>query len=252
MTPRYLLAAVALVLLAPLLILQGLYLRRHAVRLPPAHGGRTGVAPGNAPALGVLVLGESTAAGVGVHRHGEALAGQVAKALQQELQREIHWEVAGLNGLTAARTAVTLFPWVEMRRAPIVVLALGVNDTLALRTPRRWLQDLGALIAAIRARFRPRLIVISPVPPVGQFSAIPQPLRAVFGLVARSLDAVTAEAYRGQRDVLYTRLPRELQRDSRYLGADGIHPSAAGYAVWGALLAEAIAQQGNQTDLHGA
>lgn len=243
MTLRYLLAVSILASLAPLLILQALYLRRHALRLPPAQGDRCNIEPGSAPSVAMLVLGESTAAGVGVSGHRESLAGQVATALGQQLQRAVRWEVAGLNGLTAARTSATLIPWVQAREVDIVVLALGVNDTLALRTPRRWLADLDSLIAELKLKFQPQIIAISAVPPVGKFIAIPQPLRFVFGLVARSLDEVTQRVYAEHPDVLYTPLPKSLQSNKRYLSADGFHPSAEGYAAWGVLLATAITKR---------
>lgn len=242
MSLRYLLGIIAFVLLAPLLILQGLYLRRHAIRLPPARGERKGVQPGTQPALRVLILGESTAAGVGAESHQEALSGQFVKALSEHQMQEIRWEAAGLNGLTAARTAITLLPWVEMDIADVVVLALGVNDTLALRTPRRWLRELNSLVEELRQRFQPRLVVLSAVPPVGRFVAIPQPLRGVFGAVAQSLDEGTRRAFAGNPSVLYVPLPITLQREKEYLCRDGFHPSPAGYAVWGQLLASAIAQ----------
>lgn len=240
---RYPSAIALLTTLAPLLILQGRHLRRHAVRLPPAQGERCGVERGPAPSLDLLVLGESTAAGVGVAQHGESLAGQLATGLARRLRREIRWEVAGLNGLTAARTAEALFPRVGMRRATIAVLALGVNDTLALRSPRRWLAELTALTEEVQNRFQPQLVAVCAVPPVGRFVAIPQPLRAVLGQVAASLDAATRRALQGRRDILYVPLPAALQRDRNHLAADGFHPSARGYAVWGSLLAEAIAQR---------
>ncbi len=238
---RYMGAIVLLVTLAPLLALQGRYLRRHAVRLPPARGERNGIEPGGPPALDLLVLGESTAAGVGVSTHRESLVGQTAIALGRQLQREIRWEVAGLNGLTAGRAAATLFPWVERRRATVAVLALGVNDTLALRTPRHWLAQLRALIEGVHVEFQPQLVVVCAIPPVGRFPAIPRPLRTLFGLVAGSLDAATRAALRDRGDILYVPLPRELQSNPEYMGSDGFHPSAAGYAVWGGLLARAIA-----------
>lgn len=247
MNLRYLLAIIALVTLAPLLILQALYLRRHALRLPPAQGQRSGSEPGAEPAVEILVLGESTAAGVGVSNHRDSLAGQVATALSQRLHRVIRWEVAGLNGLITERTAATLFPWVQAERADIVVLALGVNDTLALRNPRRWLRDLESLIIEVRSRFQPQLVVISAVPPVGKFIAIPQPLRFVFGLVAQSLDEVTQQACARRPELLYAVLPRSMQNNKHYLSSDGFHPSSEGYAAWGALLAEAIAARMRET-----
>ncbi|GGD71050.1 hypothetical protein [Lacimicrobium alkaliphilum] len=61
-------------LLAPWLLYQGRLVRRHALRLPEASGVRNGARGSGAP-LGVLVLGDSAAAGVGCASQCEAITG---------------------------------------------------------------------------------------------------------------------------------------------------------------------------------
>ena len=61
--------------LLPLLIWQGGRLRTTMPRLPEADGPRTGLTSGPAPSLRLVILGDSSAAGVGVGRQDEALAG---------------------------------------------------------------------------------------------------------------------------------------------------------------------------------
>ncbi len=61
----------ALILL-PLLLPQALHTRRHALRLPPAGGAQCGEV-GIGESLHLLVLGESTVAGVGVEAQSEGL-----------------------------------------------------------------------------------------------------------------------------------------------------------------------------------
>ena len=57
--------ATAMVVLSPLLICQGMYVRRVTPKLPEADGPRSGEA-GSGALLRLLVLGDSAAAGVGV------------------------------------------------------------------------------------------------------------------------------------------------------------------------------------------
>ena len=57
--------------LAPLLILQGLYVRRVTPKLPEPLGKRSGV-HGTGPRLRLLILGDSAAAGVGVSTQSQA------------------------------------------------------------------------------------------------------------------------------------------------------------------------------------
>ena len=71
--------ALVTAILSPLLI-QALLLRKHALRLPEATGARQGSSGEGAP-LRVLIIGDSSAAGVGVSTQHDALAGQLAIAL---------------------------------------------------------------------------------------------------------------------------------------------------------------------------
>jgi len=57
--------ATAMVVLSPLLVCQGIYVRRVTPKLPEADGPRSGEA-GSGALLRLLVLGDSAAAGVGV------------------------------------------------------------------------------------------------------------------------------------------------------------------------------------------
>jgi len=66
-------------LLAPLLVWQGKQTRRTTPRLPEAGGEPHGQYGDGEPALRLLVIGESTAAGVGVAHHQDGLASQLAR-----------------------------------------------------------------------------------------------------------------------------------------------------------------------------
>lgn len=72
-------------LLGPLLLWQGRRVRATALRLPEAAGPRT--AEGSA--LRLLIVGDSSAAGVGAAHQDEALAGRLAQALAARLGRPV-------------------------------------------------------------------------------------------------------------------------------------------------------------------
>jgi hypothetical protein len=73
-------------LLAPLLIWQGLHVRKHALVLPEPAGPRSGTLGSGAP-LRLLILGDSSAAGVGVAHQSEALSGQLTQTESSELSK---------------------------------------------------------------------------------------------------------------------------------------------------------------------
>lgn len=138
------LAANAALALGPLLLAQGRLVRRRAPRLPGALGPAAGRVDGREPALRLLVLGESTVAGVGADSHEEALAGQLAHALAAHTGRAVEWRAAGQIGATA-HEALTLLSSVPATPVDATLVALGVNDSLRLHSPRRWTADLTPL-----------------------------------------------------------------------------------------------------------
>jgi lysophospholipase L1-like esterase len=234
-------ATLGTALLAPLLIRQGRRVRRTTPRLPEAAGPRMGEVAGSGAPVRLLVLGESTAAGVGAADHQEGLAGQVAGVLAAETGRPVHWRVLGRNGVTAATTRETLLAPADGVAADVAVVALGVNDTLHLRAPGRWTSDLRALIALVRERCGAVPVVLAGVPPMGGFPGLPQPLRGVLGLRATMLDRAAARLAVEMRAVHHVSVPLPPGTADDFFCGDRFHPSPHGYAQWGAALGRAAA-----------
>lgn len=237
----YLPELVALPLL-PLLIAQGRRTRSITPRLPDAAGARSGLAAGagTAKPFSLLTLGESPVAGVGVETHEQAITGCLARALAKRLGCPVGWQAYGRNGATVREAREELLPAIPGQPVDLALVAFGVNDTTAFRPVGAWRSDMAALLDALEVRCRPRLIVLSGVPPVGRFPALPQPLRAVLGLKAAVLDRALMMLAETRRDTLY--VPLTLDTGSPGLMAsDGYHPSAAGCAAWAEILTQASA-----------
>jgi len=222
----------------PLLLAQGLWARRVTPRLPEGDDAPDGSVPGEGASLELVVLGESTTAGVGVASHDLGLAGSTARALARRLDRSVHWRALGVNGFKAASVRRELVPRIPQRPAGLVVIALGVNDTAKLTSPRRWQRELDALIDAARERTGPCPVVLAAVPPLGRFPALPRPLRWTLGLRARELDRRARELAATMTDVYH--VPFTPADEPDLFAADGYHPSERGYALWGEILAHAV------------
>jgi lysophospholipase L1-like esterase len=235
-------STVSVGVLAPVLVLQGRRVRATTPRLPEAPGPRTGEIAGSGSAVDLLVLGESPAAGVGAADHQEALAGQVARTLATASGRGVRWRVIARNGATAAATRDELLAPATGVAADVVVLALGVNDTLKLRSPGRWTADLRALIGLVRERCGAVPVVLAAVPPMGVFPGLPQPLRGVLGLRATVLDRAAARLAAEMDDVRHVSVPLPPGVVDDFFCADRFHPSPYGYALWGAALGRAAAE----------
>ncbi|NIH82971.1 SGNH/GDSL hydrolase family protein [Amycolatopsis viridis] len=231
------LAVAATAGLAPVLVAQGLRVRRTTPRLPGATGPRHGSVPGPDP-LRLLVVGESTVDGVGARTHEEALTGQLAVALASRLHRGISWRVAGRTGANARTVRSELLDEACREPADLLVVALGVNDTIELRSPGRYRCDLLALVVAARRALGPVPVLLAGVPPLRAFPALPQPLRLVLGLRGEALDTAAA-TLAALPDVTYCPVPGEVV-DPALFAADGFHPGPPGYRLWAGTLADAV------------
>lgn len=232
-------ADAAILPMLPLLGLQGWRVFRTTPRIPPAAGPNSGEVPGLGAPLTVVVLGESPVDGVGVQRHEEALGGQIASLLARRTGRPVRWHAIGKNGITARSASRLLLPRLPQARADLLVIALGVNDSMILTRPGRWAHDLRHFIQRARARLGPAPVALSAVPPMERFPVLPQPLRTVLGLRARALDAAGRALAKRMERVCHVPLTAEAHPD--HFCEDGFHPSCAGYARWAGILAEAAA-----------
>ncbi|HEU4454761.1 MAG TPA: SGNH/GDSL hydrolase family protein [Longimicrobium sp.] len=228
-------ASSASLLLFPVLLAQGMRVRRTTPRLPEAPGPRKGLV-GDGPPLHLLMIGESTAAGVGAESHADGLPGLTARALADHSGHAIAWRVLGRNGATALATRTDLLAPAEGVRADVAVIVLGVNDTLRFHSPARWRRDLAALVEAVRERCGPVPVVLAGVPPMGLFPALPQPLRGVLGLRAALLDHTARRLADELPAVRHVGTPALDASVDAYFCADRFHPSPRGYAAWAAAL----------------
>lgn len=119
-------AVAATAALFPMLLLQGRRVRRSLPRAPIAQDAAEGAtlsAP-PAPSLRLLVIGGSTAAGVGVASHTHGLAAQTARALSERTARAARWRTLGQIGATAHASQNELSR-VEAGAFDVVIVALA-------------------------------------------------------------------------------------------------------------------------------
>lgn len=226
------------VLLSPVLLRQAAGVRARTPVLPEAAGdrsGRAGAATG--AALRLLVVGESTAAGVGVAEQRDGLASQLAAELAQRRGRPVVWELHARTGATASAAARELVPAAEGRH-DLVVVALGVNDALRLRSRRHWRDRMLRVLAGVQPLLAPGgQVVLAGVPALGAFPALPQPLRAILGWHAGALDDELRRLAGARPAVRHAPMP---PLDPTMFAVDGFHPNAQAYAQWVRHLADHV------------
>jgi len=215
--------------------MQGRRVRATALRLPEAPGPR--VAAGSA--LRLLIVGDSSAAGVGARHQDEALAGRLAQALATRLGQPVGWQLIATSGHRSEQ-ALAAVEAADLAPADILITALGVNDVVDQVAPQRALAALHGIHALASERAGVQFALHCGAPPMQEFPLLPQPLRWFFGRQAARFNAALARAVHGLPARRVVLLPEAMQRNAAALMAeDGFHPNAAGYALW----AEALAQE---------
>jgi len=225
----------AFVALAPLLLLQGRYVRRVTTRLPEPTGDRTGTA-GAGPELGLLILGDSAAVGVGVETQCEALSGRLVAELSRTSR--VSWTLVAKSGATASGTTRHLTRCCSLGRVDVAVVSIGGNDVVSHRSLADWLEDIEALVGLLRTRFAVRHILLSGLPPMHAFPAFPQPLRWYLGAKARKYDVALTRWASRQADCEHVSLVLPNLRE--LFAADGMHPGESAYRLWAIELAKRI------------
>jgi len=223
-----------LTLLGPLLWMQGKYVRLVTPRLPEPPGAREGTT-GQGPLLRLLIAGDSAAAGVGAATQDEALCGRLLAYLRPHCT--VKWRLLAVNGLDSPGL-VKLLEATSVERFDVVLLSIGVNDVTGLRSPSRWLRWQDQLASVVQARFRPRLLIHSAIPPMHGFTALPQPLRWFMGRWALEMNLQLQNS-------LSEKNGRTLHcafcgAASEGLAADGFHPGPIAYDLWADELSKVI------------
>ncbi len=219
-----------------MLILQGRRVRATALRLPEAVGPRAA----EGPALRFLIVGDSSAAGVGAAHQDEALAGRLAQALARRLGPPVGWQLIATSGHRSEQ-ALAAIETAQLAPADVLITSLGVNDVVDQVAPSRALAALDRIHALAVERAGVRLSLHCAAPPMQQFPLLPQPLRWFFGRQAAQFNAALEAAVAGHASRRVLHLPEAMQRDAAGLMAeDGFHPGPRGYALWAEALADQV------------
>ncbi len=238
---RYFFGVLATIPLLPIMVFQGKRIKANIPQLPEATGPRGFASVEDAKEqLHMLVVGESTIAGVGVRSHEEGFSGTLARELSTLLRKNIEWQVYARSGYTARKVKEKLLPTIETTNPDLIVIGLGGNDSFTLNTPWRWKKDISSLIDEIRNKFPEVEIMFISMPPIKEFAAFTPVLKWVVGNLCEILGETLQSVVRGKSKVSYYHqvisLEKWVQRfeiEAKYedFFIDGVHPSRLTYQV---------------------
>lgn len=196
---------------------------------------------GSLPAPGrpfrLAFLGDSTAAGQGVHRPHQTPGALCASALAAVAERPVELRNVALSGATSddlERQVTVLLSERDPDHAPdVCVVMVGANDVTHRVQPARSVRLLSDAVA--RMRTAGCEVLVGTCPDLGTIEPVGQPLRWVARRLSRQLAAAQTIAVveEGARTVSLGDLlgPEFAANPHELFGPDNYHPSAEGYAT---------------------
>jgi lysophospholipase L1-like esterase len=207
-------------------------------------GLRATVGRAGAPPLRLVLLGDSSALGVGVDRATDTVGGQLAELLSGEGSgdRQVQLSSVGVAGSRSTDLATQVARALLGERPDVAVILIGANDATGLRRPGEAAAYLGAAVR--RLRDAEVQVVVGTCPDLGAVRAIAPPLRQVAGWLGRRTARAQARAVfaaGGSVVDLAAKTGAVFRADAGTLCYDGYHPSADGYRVWAHALLPTVA-----------
>ena len=210
--------------------------------------------PTNPARLNIVVLGDSTTAGVGVSRPEDALPYLLARRVADAEVRSVRvvsygWagaRVADLPRQQVPRASAPIRPNDRgpfLPNADIVAVVIGSNDATHRTPPNRYRADLRATLEGIRRHAPDARIVLAGIPAFrGALPAL-EPLIFLadqFGRLLRPISRSEAERIGAAYADLHSEVPSLIAGRRDVLSSDRFHPSAVGYDAWAEVIFQAL------------
>lgn len=224
-------------LLMPVAVVKGLAVRKTAPRLPPPSGRPKGCVGEGRADTRILVIGDSSAAGVGAARIEDTLGPQLAAHLHDATGQPVMWRNAGANSAIAAQVRDFVVPNIEERDFTHVVITVGTNDAKNYVSRSRFKKGFGGLLYAVHARWPDARVFWSPVIDMKDVPALPPLLSFILGLRTRIINDMGAQLCRERYATALDPLPVE---DREGFAVDGFHANHLGYRHWAAHIARVM------------
>jgi lysophospholipase L1-like esterase len=199
------------------------------------------IGPEDGEPLTLVVLGDSSVAGVGAEAAEDTLTYGVAKALSDQYRVSLH--ALGVSGSRLSHVVSEQLPQVDGLDPDIVLVCVGTNDVTHGTTLREARRQLRLLVEGLAELAPDAKVIVSGLPPAETSVAFHRPLRDLIGLRALlftrlyrheltphgisvfDIAKLTKSAFHGKREMF---------------SADLFHPSSAGYAFLGTVYGRAV------------
>ena len=181
------------------------------------------------PRLRLVLLGDSSAAGLGCDGPAQTPGALLAGGVARDLRRRVRLDVAAAVGARAADLDVQVAAALD-GPVDIAVIMVGANDVTHRVRPGDGARHLGRAVRTLRAAGA--VVVVGTCPDLGTVAPLLQPLRAVARVWSRRLAAAQAIAVAENDGIavsLGDLLGPEFADSPQLWSEDRFHPSAEGY-----------------------
>ncbi len=213
----------------PVLYAHGQKVRARTARMVPPPGPLTGRIDGKGEALRLLVMGDSSAAGVGADHTSECLGPLIAENLHAATGQPVIWRKAGSNSAIASDLRDHVVPHLPLDPWTHILITVGTNDAKNFVTIRSFTKGFGGLIYALKAKFPDARIVWSPIIDMEKMPTLSPFLARMLNIRARLINAVGADLCSERYAIAADQLPISIEGG---FAADGFHANGKAYKIW--------------------
>lgn len=205
----------------PFLVAEAKHLRSQDPKLP-ARSSRAVLGEGEKH---VLLLGESTVAGLGASSLSTTLAGN----FQQLFGPEFSIETVGKTGMKAEG----MHDWylqnrqVQPKKTSGIFIFLGANDCFKLTSPTQYRKELKQLLDGLQTDTQADWIYLADIPPVHLFPAFSEKMGFYLERQRAYLRLEMQQLAEQRSNLIFHPLTLALQPD--FFSEDLVHPSDKGY-----------------------
>ena len=237
----YLFEILLLIPCYPFLKSAGNKLRKNIIKLPP-HSEYLEFGT-NSSNPNLLIIGESTAAGVGASKKETTFGSMMAETL---LDNYNIFNI-GKNGLKSSRL-LTLYEKNESKLPDSFgkcIVLIGANDCFQFSSPTKFTKGLNDFIHFVEKEKACDQFIIPLIPPVHHFPAIPKIIRFFLKIHREILSLEVKNIAKNNPKVSF--INQNEKYEAAFFATDGIHPSDVGYRLMTDLVSIYIKEKGDQT-----
>ena len=227
----------------PVYVVQGLRVRKRSMRMAPPEQLSIVNIKGKGDPIRLLIIGDSSAAGVGVSDFRDSIAGRAPHLLAKKTGRPITVRTCGNNSATAGELRDQIVPHLEPEPYDYIIMNIGTNDAKNFHTAQRFKKEFGGLLYALNARFPGAKPIWSGLIDIEHIPLLPSPLNKIIGIRSRVIKKMGNELCY-ERGALFPQTNWRPVREN--FAEDGFHASSKGYEEWAEELTDYIAELQNQ------